>query len=149
MTTNFKCSMTKKKESLYEARKSKATPNELKGIDVPKGSILEEVVDWAEYEAGEADSSIKDVIDEMLSNGGVLSGATSLIYSADGQKFFTDHKDEINKILGDYIYNINGGPFTYQGWNEEDPLALGAGNQFCLAAFAFESVAQDLLEKLM
>ena len=144
MKKTFKCSMSKKQESL--AKKNEGASDELQGIDIPKGSILEDVVDWAEYTADE-DGTIKDVLEELMNNG-VMSGMTFLVSYEDGQNFFNEHKDEINKLLGDYIYNINGGPFTCQGWNEEDPLAITPNNQFCLAAFAFEEVARDLLDKI-
>ena len=139
-------SMQKKIESLAKNKKSEASEDELNGIDIPKGSILEDVADWADYEAGEVDSSIKDILEELLDKG-VRSGMTFLISNEDGQNFFNEHKDEINKILGDYI-SENKSPFTTDGWDDEDPLALGANNQFCLAAFAFEEVARALLDKI-
>lgn len=142
-----KCSMQKKIESLSKKKKSEGVADELKGIDIKKGSILEDVVDWAEYEVSEGYDSIKEVL-ETLMDKGVLSGMTFLTYTDDGVKFFNEHKEEINEILGEYVYNINGAPFTYEGWDEEDPLALNPGNQFCLSAFAFEEVARDLLDKI-
>lgn len=140
----FKGSMRRKQESL--SKKNEDT-TEIAGMSVEKGSIAEDVLDWAEYEAGEGDGSVKDMLSELQEKG-VRSGITFLITREDGVKFFDEHKQEINKILGDYIYNINGGPFTYQGWDEEDPLALNENNQDCLAAFAFEQVALDLLDKM-
>lgn len=136
----------------YSPRESKQSKKnedttEIAGMSVERGSIAKDVLDWADYEAGEGDVSVKDMLSELQEKG-VRSGITFLITREDGVKFFDEHKQEINKILGDYIYNINGGPFTYQGWDEEDPLALNENNQDCLAAFAFEQVALDLLDKM-
>lgn len=133
-------------DSPAESKKNEDASDELQGIDIPKGSILEDVVDWAEYTADE-DGTIKDVLEELLDKG-VMSGMTFLISYEDGQNFFNEHKDEINKLLGNYIYSEDGGPFTTDGWDSEDPLALTPNNQFCLAAFAFEEVARDLLDKI-
>ena len=138
--------MSKLTIKVHESKKNEDT-TEIAGMSVEKGSIAEDVLDWAEYEAGEGDVSVKDVLSELQEKG-VRSGITFLITREDGVKFFDEHKPEINKILGDYIYNINGGPFTYPGWDEEDPLTLNENNQDCLAAFAFEQVALDLLDKM-
>ena len=124
----FKGSMRRKQESLS---KKNEDATEIAGMSVEKGSIAEDVLDWAEYEAREGDGSVKDMLSELQEKG-VRSGITFLITREDGVKFFDEHKPEINKILGDYIYNINGGPFTYPGWDEEDPLALNENNQDCL-----------------
>ena len=135
------------RESKQSESKKNEDTTEIAGISVEKGSIAADVLDWAEYEAGEGDVSVKDVLSELQEKG-VRSGITFLITREDGVKFFDEHKQEINKILGDYIYNIKGGPFTYPGWDEEDPLTLNENNQDCLAAFAFEQVALDLLDKM-
>lgn len=137
---------TSMKIRVHEKQLNEDASDELQGIDIPKGSILEDVVDWAEYTADE-DGTIKDVLEELLDKG-VMSGMTFLISYEDGQNFFNEHKDEINKLLGNYIYSEDDGPFTTDGWDTEDPLALTPNNQFCLAAFAFEEVARDLLDKI-
>lgn len=140
-------SMQKKIESLSVKNRSEAVEDELKGIDIPKGSILEDIVDWAEYVADSDGITIKAVLEDLLDRG-VDSGITFLVTFEDGKNFFNEHKDEINRLLGNHVYNVSGEPYTCNGWDEDDPLAFGEQNQFHLSAFAFEEVARDLLEKI-
>ena len=135
-----KCSMQKKIESLSKKKKSEGVADELKGIDIKKGSILEDVVDWAEYEADEGETSIKEAL-ELLMEKGVMSGMTFLIEYEDGRKFFEEHKQEINDLLAEEWADQGSLP-DLEGFDKDDPLCLGVQNQFCLAAHAFEEVAR-------
>lgn len=141
-----KCSMQKKIESLSKKKKSEGVADELKGIDIKKGSILEDVVDWAEYEADEGETSIKEAL-ELLMEKGVMSGMTFLIEYEDGRKFFEEHKQEINDLLAEEWADQGSLP-DLEGFDKDDPLCLGVQNQFCLAAHAFEEVARNLLDQI-
>ena len=140
----IKGSMRRKQESL--SKKNEDT-TEIAGISVEKGSIAEDVLDWAEYEAEAGEVSVKDKLEELLEKG-VRSGMTFLITHEDGVKFFDEHKQEISKILGDYMGEYKSFPDMGSSWDSEDALALNANNQDCLAVFAFEQVTNDLLSKM-
>lgn len=134
------------KIQLRKSKKSEAVSDGLEGIEIPAGSILEDVVDWAKYEAEDGEITIAEVL-KNLTEHGVRSGMTPLIYHEDGVDFFNEHKEEINDLLAEAMDNSGSFP-ELEGFDKDDPLCLGANNQFCLAAFAFEETAYQLLEAM-
>ena len=130
-----------------ESKMSEDVSDELKGIDVKDGTIMADVVDWAEYEVGEGYSSVKEVLETLMEKG-VYSGMTFLVEYEDGKNFFEEHKQEINEILAEAMADQGQFP-ELQDFDKGDPLCLGPQNQFCISAFAFERVASDLLDMIL
>lgn len=85
--------------------------------------------------------------EDLLSHGCVSGMVGELVYYLDTTKFYTKHKDIINEMLKDLMWEI--GANDMQGifgdkFDSEDPLCLETSNQNLLAWYAFEETARKI-----
>ena len=111
-------------------------------------ALREEVIEIVKNEAevGERNSFLEDVLQYGCVNGMV----SALIYYNQTKAFYERHKEAINNFLGDTLSNLGFNcPVDIFGdkWDKKDPLALDTHNQNLLAWFAFEEVAENLLNE--
>lgn len=109
--------------------------------DELKKEVLDYIIDiWDDYDN-------KNAIFEDVLNYGCESGIVgSLIYYSDTTAFYEKHKESINNLLYDMLYN---GDFNFKDlfgdkWETSDPLAIQTKNQNLLAWFGFEETLRSI-----
>jgi len=98
--------------------------------------------------------SIEEEVRQFVANGcrledvveyGCHEGIPDLTYYRETLPFFSRHREEIEKMLGELIEETGCTPGElFKNWDKSDPLANGTINQNLLTWFAFEQVAQKL-----
>lgn len=79
---------------------------------------------------------------------GCASGIVShLIYYADTTKYYENHKQQINELLYNALWEcgFNSPADLFEGkWDNEDPLCIDSYNQNLLAWFGFEETMRKI-----
>jgi len=107
-------------------------------------TIKEDLIEWLNPEDHGYDSEEQQLSD--LLRCGCVSGMVShLIYHSDTLQYYKDHREEINALLQEGMFNTGLGLAEMFGdkWDGEDPLALDTNNQNFLAWYGFEETAYN------
>lgn len=121
---------------------TKKNVNSFKGKSGLMDDVIEYVNDnWDNYE------DKKNVFTDVLEHGCQSGCVGHLIYYSDTTAYFAEHKEEINSLLKDYLWNYgSNNPKDLFGdkWDDDDPLCLDTYNQNLLAWFGFEETMRAL-----
>ena len=104
--------------------------------------VLEYVINrWNDY------NDKTDIFTDVLHYGCQSGVVSHLIYYSDTTKYYTKHKEEINKLLSETLWEcgINDPKDLFGNkWDNEDPLAFDIPNQNLLAWFGFEETMRNI-----
>ena len=101
-----------------------------------KNEVMEILEDMA------VDSSLEEVVEEVLEHGCVTGIVGSLIYYHQTEAFFNRHKDAINELAHELSEDIYGNPFEiYHNLN-------GGCSKNNMAWFGFEEVTRIIASEL-
>ena len=101
-----------------------------------KNEVMEILKDMA------VDSSLEEVINEVIQYGCVTGIVPSLIYYHQTEAFFNRHKDAINELAHELSEDLYGNPFEiYHNLN-------GGCSKNNMAWFGFEEVTRMIAEEL-
>ena len=105
-------------------------------------TIKEDLLEWLNPEDHGYDTE-KDQLEDLLQHGCVSGMVSHLIYYGDTLQYYHDHKEEINDLLTENLFNTGLSVPEMFGdkWDKEDPLVLETNNQNLLAWFGFEETA--------
>lgn len=90
--------------------------------------------------------NMEDYVQDVLSYGCASGAVSGMIYYSETNEFFETHKDSINDALADIRQELGAQAWPPNGWDEEDPLAMGVVNRNLLAWLAFEKTVYDFCE---
>lgn len=127
------------------AKLTKTAINEVKrnGSGLTKDVCKYIIDNWSNYD------NKANIFTDVL-NYGCQSGVVGhLIYYSDTTKYYAKHKDEINELLHNTLWEMGvKSPKELFGdkWDEEDPLALDTYNQNLLAWFGFEETMRKIAD---
>ena len=107
-------------------------------------TIKEDLLNWLNPEDHGYDNE-KQQLEDLLQHGCVSGMVSHLIYYGDTTKYYKDHKEEINDLLQESMFNTGLGLGEMFGdkWDNEDPLAMETNNQNLLAWYGFEETAYN------
>ena len=90
--------------------------------------------------------SEEEVIRDLLNNGCVSGMVSHLITWSETAEFYSEHKEEIDKLLYESleITGLSVSELFGNKWDKEDPLANEGNNQNLLAWFGFEETVRSL-----
>lgn len=121
--------------------------NKNNGMRKPETRLEKAVARWLKDRGRDYSDGIKGAYRD-LEYGGCESGMVSgLIYYHDTLKFYKHHREDINELLKEMLFDTGGSINDLFGdkWDKKDPLALDTQNQNLLAWFGFEEAARNLM----